>query len=67
MTMGDYPYSASFLGNLPAWPVNASCALFMDEVSKGVDLLTAFKDLAGIVYNDTTEPCFDIYEQYVEW
>jgi hypothetical protein len=47
--------------------VNASCALLINEYSNGTDILTAFKDLVGLFYNDTTSQCFDIYSQYVEW
>ncbi len=67
MAMVDYPYSASFLGNLPAWPVNYACSLIANETAAGIDILTAFKDLAGILYNDTQQSCFDIYAQYIEW
>ena len=65
MAMVDYPYPASFLGTLPAWPVHYSCQLLANETSQGVDILTAFKDLAGILYNDTSD-CFDIYAQFIE-
>ena len=30
MAMTDYPYPASFLEPMPAWPVNASCEAFAD-------------------------------------
>jgi hypothetical protein len=63
--MANYPYQASFLGSLPTWPVHYSCELLINETNQGVDILTAFKDLANIAYNDTTD-CFDIYEQYIE-
>ncbi len=53
------------MGTLPAWPVHAACELLLNETSKGVDILTAFKDLAGILYNDTSD-CFDIYNQFIE-
>jgi len=66
MAMVDYPYPASFLGDLPAWPVHYSCQQLVNETSSGVDILTAFKNLAGILYNDTTSTCFDIYEQFIE-
>ncbi len=65
MAMVDYPYAASFLGPLPAWPVHAACDLLVSETNSGVDILTAFKDLAGILYNDTSN-CFDIYAQFIE-
>jgi dipeptidyl-peptidase II len=66
MAMVDYPYPASFLGDLPAWPVHYSCQQLVNETNSGVDILTAFKNLAGILYNDTTSTCFDIYAQFIE-
>ena len=65
LSMVDYPYPASFLGDLPAWPVHTSCVQFVNETNHHVDLLTAFKNLAGILYNDTSD-CFDIYAQFIE-
>ncbi len=65
MAMVDYPYPASFLGSLPAWPVSTSCKQLINETQQGVDILTAFKNFAGVLYNDT-KPCFDIYEQFIE-
>jgi hypothetical protein len=65
MAMVDYPYAASFLGPLPAWPVHAACEQLIDDTNKGVDILIAFKNLAGILYNDTSD-CFDIYAQFIE-
>lgn len=64
--MVNYPYQASFLGNLPAWPVNYSCELLKNETKQGVDILTAIKDLAGVLYNDSQSDCFDIYAQFIE-
>ncbi len=67
MSMVDYPYEAEFLGKLPAWPVKAACSQLINQTSSGrYDLLTAFKNLAGILYNDTTMNCFDIYAQFIE-
>lgn len=66
MAMVNYPYQASFLGNLPAWPVNYSCELLKNETKQGVDILTAIKDLAGVLYNDSQSDCFDIYAQFIE-
>lgn len=64
--MVNYPYQASFLGDLPAWPVNYSCNLLINETKRGVDVLTAIKDLAGVLYNDSKSDCFDIYAQFIE-
>jgi dipeptidyl-peptidase II len=65
MAMVDYPYPASFLGALPAWPVHFSCEQLANDTARGVDTLTSFKNLAGILYNDTSD-CFDIYAQFIE-
>lgn len=65
MAMVDYPYPASFLGNLPAWPVSTSCKQLVNQTTSGTDLLTAFKNFAGVLYNDTSN-CFDIYAQFIE-
>ena len=39
--------------------------LSLKSTARGVDTLTAFKNLAGILYNDTSD-CFDIYAQFIE-
>lgn len=65
MAMVDYPYPASFLGTLPAWPVSTSCKQLVNQTESGLDILTAFKNFAGVLYNDTSA-CFDIYEQFIE-
>lgn len=65
-SMANYPYKASFLSKFPAWPVNASCHQLMNDTSHGVDILTAFKNFAAVLYNDSTSSCFDIFAQFVE-
>ena len=58
--MGDYPYPTDYFGPLlPAWPVKYSCGIIINETSKGVDILTAFKDMVGVYYNDSSE-CFNL-------
>jgi hypothetical protein len=42
--MVDYPYPASFLGPLPAWPVHAACDLLIKETDAGTDILTGKVD-----------------------
>lgn len=64
--MVNYPYQASFLGDLPAWPVNYSCNLLINETKQGVDIVTAMKDLASVLYKDPSSNCFDIYAQFIE-
>jgi hypothetical protein len=62
---GDYPYSTNFFGPvLPPRPVNYSCGVIINETSKGVDILTAFKDMLGVFYNDSG-PCFDLNTQVI--
>lgn len=53
MAMTDYPYAASFLNIMPAWPVNASCAAFIDWASGEVDqvVVTRMKKAADIYFN----------------
>lgn len=63
MCMGDYPYSASFFGNLPANPVNVSANLIMqaEDALEGLVLGT------GLFYNSTnnnTLSCFDPFKEY---
>jgi len=65
MAMVDYPYPASFIANLPAWPVHAACTQLVNQTSSGVPILSAFKNLASILYNDGSN-CFDIYAQFIE-
>lgn len=64
--MGDYPYKSSFLSPFPAWPVNASCHQLMNDTARGVEILTAFKNFADILYNATNLKCYDIFEMFVE-
>jgi len=60
MAMGNYPYPATFLGNLPAWPMNYTCALMLKANSP----LEGLASVGNLVYNDSSS-CNDIYTQYV--
>uniref|UniRef100_A0A096LYU5 Dipeptidyl peptidase 2 n=1 Tax=Poecilia formosa TaxID=48698 RepID=A0A096LYU5_POEFO len=63
MAMLDYPYSTSFMGNMPANPVKVACGTML----RGLDLLANLRDTAGIVYNSTgLLTCFDLYSLYVQ-
>jgi lysosomal Pro-X carboxypeptidase len=61
MAMGDYPYPTTFLGPLPANPVNASCAFFQDS-SSGEQIVASLAQLMGLYGNYSGEagPCNDI-------
>lgn len=64
LAMVDYPYPASFLAPLPAYPVNVSCHFLLEEEDKMRGLAKA----AGLFYNGTTGAltCYNITEEYVE-
>jgi len=69
MAMTDYPYAASFLEPMPAFPVGASCQGFKDveplnETQRGelslealtdrqTQVLTALKNASDIYFNYT--------------
>ncbi|ETO08490.1 hypothetical protein RFI_28894, partial [Reticulomyxa filosa] len=66
MAMVDYPYSADFLGSLPAWPVNVSCDILLTYQSNP---LLALANAAGMYYNassDNTLECFNITAEFIE-
>ncbi|KAK6470961.1 dipeptidyl peptidase 2 [Huso huso] len=68
MAMLDYPYSVSFIQELPANPVKVACETMLNKT----DLVKALRDTVGIVYNLTASvgssksTCYDIYTLYVE-
>jgi len=45
--------------------VHAACQQLVNDTQSGIDIVTAIKNLAGILYNDTSN-CFDIYAQFIE-
>lgn len=68
MAMVDYPYPASFFGQLPAWPVKAACDIMLGEALTSKDELQALANAAGLFYNGTdgSKECFDIYSEFIE-
>ncbi len=62
--MCDYPYPASFLAPLPAYPVRTACDLLLSGDTP-IDGLAA---AAGLFYNGTngTLPCHDIFQEFIE-
>merc|ERR1712228_839619 len=66
MAMVDYPYSADFIGKLPANPVNASCKLMLENSDNAMKALAVG---AGLYYNasyDNTLKCFNITDEFIE-
>ena len=51
LAMTDYPYPASFLAPLPAYPVTVSCRILIDMAS---DVLIGLREAAGLFYNGTS-------------
>lgn len=63
MAMADYPYPASFLGNLPAYPINQAC----DTVLNADDALSGLANATVTFYNATAGPaqCLDVDKEYI--
>ncbi|VDQ00287.1 unnamed protein product [Trichobilharzia regenti] len=49
MAMGDYPYQASFVGSLPAYPVNVSCK----NALVTPDLIPSLREAVAVYYNSS--------------
>nr|CAH8874692.1 unnamed protein product [Trichobilharzia regenti] len=63
MAMGDYPYQASFVGSLPAYPVNVSCK----NALVTPDLIPSLREAVAVYYNSSMSlSCFDYKSQYIE-
>jgi dipeptidyl-peptidase-2 len=62
--MVDYPYPASFLAPLPAYPVTVACHSLLASQSK----LHGLAQAAGLFYNGTTGhlTCFNITSEFIE-
>jgi dipeptidyl-peptidase-2 len=64
LAMVDYPYPASFLAPLPAYPVTVACHSLLAAESR----LHGLAQAAGLFYNGTTGhlSCFNITSEFVE-
>ncbi|XP_797434.4 dipeptidyl peptidase 2 [Strongylocentrotus purpuratus] len=62
--MLDYPYSASFMGSLPANPVNVSCHMLLNASTP----LEGLAQASGLYYNTSSTPlqCFDIFAEFIQ-
>jgi hypothetical protein len=62
MAMADYPYPSTFLGPLPTYPVNASCALFTDDKPTPAALLVSMYGVVNMFYNTSGQAgaCFNV-------
>eukprot|EP00794_Sanderia_malayensis_P007162 gene7162-7969_t len=64
LAMVDYPYPASFLEPLPAWPIKAVCSHLQNPEVTGVDLLKSVSAAVNVYVNFTgTETCYDTERQ----
>ncbi|CAH8635802.1 unnamed protein product [Heterobilharzia americana] len=63
MAMLDYPYKASFMASLPAYPVNISCK----NALATPDPISSLREAIGVFYNSSMSlSCFDYKTQYIE-
>ncbi|KAF5399758.1 Lysosomal Pro X carboxypeptidase [Paragonimus heterotremus] len=63
MAMMDYPYTTSFMADLPAYPVNVSC----EKALAASDPIDALRDAIAVMYNSSKKlECFDYKTDYVE-
>ncbi|XP_031570369.1 lysosomal Pro-X carboxypeptidase-like [Actinia tenebrosa] len=66
LAMVDYPYAASFLEPLPAWPIKVTCSKLQNEDLPDIALLGAIADAVGVYYNSTGKTkCFNTSQQAV--
>lgn len=68
LAMVDYPYRASFLEPLPAWPVQVACKHLQNNKLDDKELLAAIAGAVGEYYNSTGKAkCFNISQQAVSF
>jgi len=64
LAMVDYPYPASFLEPLPAWPIKAVCSHLANPEKSGLQLLMAISDAVNVYVNYTgTATCYNTERQ----
>ena len=69
MAMADYPYPASFLGSMPAYPVSYGCVKFFTHVDPDTaDNSTVLEAVYGVAstfsnYTGQAGQCNDLYSQ----
>ncbi|XP_065833141.1 lysosomal Pro-X carboxypeptidase-like [Oscarella lobularis] len=64
MAVVNYPYPASFLEPLPAWPVSVACSYLNESRLHGEDLLRAIRSVVNLYFNYTGElKCFNASSQ----
>ncbi|PFX19876.1 lysosomal Pro-X carboxypeptidase-like [Stylophora pistillata] len=68
LAMVDYPYHASFLEPLPAWPIKETCKYLQDESLDDDKLLGAISKAVGVYYNSSgNAKCFNTSQQAVSF
>ncbi|CAH1785135.1 unnamed protein product [Owenia fusiformis] len=64
LAMVDYPYAASFLAPLPAWPVKVTCSNLNEKITSDRILLQQLYKAVGVYYNYTGQAqCLDTTSQ----
>jgi dipeptidyl-peptidase-2 len=66
LAMVDYPYPASFLAPLPAYPMKVSCSYLLDN--REGDVMRGLAMAVGLFYNGTggNLTCYDIEKEFIE-
>ncbi|KAL9973435.1 hypothetical protein ACROYT_G019896 [Oculina patagonica] len=68
LAMVDYPYPASFLEPLPAWPIKVACKYLQDDTLEDDKLLEAIARAVGVYYNNSGHAkCFNTSQQAVSF
>lgn len=66
LAMVDYPYPASFLEPLPAWPIKVVCKYLQNDTLEDDKLLQVVSQALGVYYNNSGQAkCFNTSQQAV--